>query len=128
MSKEMRQYDQKIIECTYDPKQNKWDFLRVREDKSFPNHITTANGKRRTGLTNLHSKSEFCFPAVFKGIVNPLTKDRLIELIDNSNAALTKTQNKRGNLPSDLQDSDANGRPSKLLQSGASREPRPGVY
>ena len=33
----------KIIECRWH--EDKWDFMRQRVDKSYPNHITTAIGK-----------------------------------------------------------------------------------
>ncbi|GAV03544.1 hypothetical protein RvY_13947 [Ramazzottius varieornatus] len=110
MSKDMKQHDQKIVECSYDAQQRKWDFLRVREDKSFPNHITTAN-------------------AVFKGIIHPLTKDKLLDYIENSSrAALARKQTKRSHQPSNQVEPEGNGRPSKLAHSGPSRDPRPGVY
>ena len=42
-TKELRQYDNKIIECMWDGKS--WQFMRERTDKSFPNAYTTAMGK-----------------------------------------------------------------------------------
>jgi len=38
----LRQYDGKIIECTF--QNNQWRFLRERTDKSFPNAFKTAQG------------------------------------------------------------------------------------
>ena len=41
--RDLRQYDNKIIECKYDFKERTWAFMRERKDKSFPNHVTTAD-------------------------------------------------------------------------------------
>ena len=43
VTKELRQYDKKIVECKFD--NNKWVFMRERTDKSFPNSYNTAVGK-----------------------------------------------------------------------------------
>ena len=40
---ELKHYDKCIIECTWDGKA--WKFLRLREDKSFPNALKTAQSK-----------------------------------------------------------------------------------
>jgi len=40
-NKEARQHNGRIVECYWDIKTG-WNFLRVREDKSFPNGYTTA--------------------------------------------------------------------------------------
>ena len=40
---ELKHYDKRIIECTWDGKA--WKFLRLREDKSFPNALKTAQSK-----------------------------------------------------------------------------------
>lgn len=42
-TKELKQYDNKIIECTF--ANNTWVFMRQRVDKSFPNSYETAMGK-----------------------------------------------------------------------------------
>lgn len=42
-TKELKQYDNKIIECTF--ANNSWVFMRQRVDKSFPNSYTTAMGE-----------------------------------------------------------------------------------
>lgn len=42
-SRELRQYDNKIIECNF--ANNKWEFMRQRVDKSFPNSYDTAMGE-----------------------------------------------------------------------------------
>lgn len=44
MNKALREYDKKIIECTWDFDLQQWKFLRVRNDKSFPNSFDTAMG------------------------------------------------------------------------------------
>ncbi|KAK3589211.1 hypothetical protein CHS0354_020072 [Potamilus streckersoni] len=42
VNKALKEYDGKIIECSFDMENNTWKFLRQRTDKSFPNHYTTA--------------------------------------------------------------------------------------
>lgn len=44
ITKELRQYDNKIIECHYDATTKQWVFMRQRTDKSFPNSYDTAKG------------------------------------------------------------------------------------
>lgn len=39
----LKDLDKKIIECKYES--NKWVFMRVRTDKSYPNAYTTAVGE-----------------------------------------------------------------------------------
>jgi len=53
-SKELKELDKKIIECCFDPSVNSWKFMRIRTDKSFPNHYTTAIGKY-TSAVKTHS-------------------------------------------------------------------------
>uniref|UniRef100_G3P095 mRNA-capping enzyme n=1 Tax=Gasterosteus aculeatus aculeatus TaxID=481459 RepID=G3P095_GASAC len=60
-TKELKQYDNKIIECTF--ANNTWVFMRQRVDKSFPNSYETAM-------------------AVCKSIQEPVTKDILLEYVD----------------------------------------------
>ena len=43
LTKELKELDGKIIECSYNGKD--WVFMRQRTDKSFPNSISTAQGK-----------------------------------------------------------------------------------
>lgn len=63
MTKDLKQYDNKIIECKFE--NNSWVFMRQRTDKSFPNAYNTAmgecdnlpqpvtaEGKERSGLRN----------------------------------------------------------------------------
>ncbi len=40
-NKEAKQHSGRIVECYWD-KESGWNFMRVREDKSFPNGLTTA--------------------------------------------------------------------------------------
>uniref|UniRef100_A0AAQ5XBS2 mRNA-capping enzyme n=1 Tax=Amphiprion ocellaris TaxID=80972 RepID=A0AAQ5XBS2_AMPOC len=60
-TKELKQYDNKIIECTF--ANNSWVFMRQRVDKSFPNSYDTAM-------------------AVCKSIQEPVTKEILLEYLD----------------------------------------------
>ena len=43
VTKDLRDMDNKIIECHWENRQ--WKFMRQRTDKSFPNAYTTAMGK-----------------------------------------------------------------------------------
>ncbi|GAA6082914.1 mRNA-capping enzyme isoform X1, partial [Tachysurus ichikawai] len=61
VSKDLKQYDNKIIECTF--KNNSWVFMRQRIDKSFPNSYDTAM-------------------AVCSSIQFPVTKESLLEFLD----------------------------------------------
>ncbi|KAI9543902.1 hypothetical protein NQZ68_004950 [Dissostichus eleginoides] len=60
-TKELKLYDNKIIECTF--ANSTWVFMRQRVDKSFPNSYDTAMG-------------------VCKSITEPVTKDILLEFVD----------------------------------------------
>ncbi|XP_014251791.1 mRNA-capping enzyme-like isoform X1 [Cimex lectularius] len=60
-TKDMAQYDNKIIECSY--QNGGWVFMRERKDKSFPNSLSTAS-------------------AVLESIKNPITKECLLHFID----------------------------------------------
>uniref|UniRef100_A0A3P8V1D6 mRNA-capping enzyme n=1 Tax=Cynoglossus semilaevis TaxID=244447 RepID=A0A3P8V1D6_CYNSE len=60
-TKELKEYDNKIIECTF--ANNSWVFMRQRVDKSFPNSYDTAM-------------------AVCKSIQEPVTKEILLEYVD----------------------------------------------
>lgn len=63
VNKDLKQYNNKIIECTYDMEENKWVFLRERTDKSFPNSYNTAF-------------------SVCQSIRYPITKEGLIDYIE----------------------------------------------
>jgi hypothetical protein len=43
VTKQLKEYDKKIIECTWENKA--WKFMRERTDKSFPNAYKTAVGE-----------------------------------------------------------------------------------
>ncbi|KAJ8008923.1 hypothetical protein DPEC_G00083460 [Dallia pectoralis] len=60
-SKDLKQYDNKIIECSFN--NNTWVFMRQRVDKSFPNSYDTAL-------------------AVCNSIRHPVTKEILFESLD----------------------------------------------
>ncbi len=45
VTKALKEYDNKIIECSWNPKKNEWTFMRERTDKSFPNSFATAKCK-----------------------------------------------------------------------------------
>ncbi|KAM6181188.1 mRNA-capping enzyme isoform 3-T3 [Erethizon dorsatum] len=66
VTKELKQYDNKIIECKFE--NNSWVFMRQRTDKSFPNAYNTAM-------------------AVCNSISNPVTKEMLFEFIDRCTVA-----------------------------------------
>lgn len=73
-TKELKQYDNKIIECKFE--NNSWVFMRQRVDKSFPNSYDTAM-------------------AVCKSIQEPVTKEILFEFLDRSCAQGGPQHNKR---------------------------------
>lgn len=60
---DLKQYDNKIIECKYEDGQ--WKFMRERTDKSFPNSEKTAM-------------------SVWKSITEPVTKEYLLDYIEKS--------------------------------------------
>ncbi|XP_064597086.1 LOW QUALITY PROTEIN: mRNA-capping enzyme-like [Liolophura sinensis] len=62
VTKDMKELENKIIECSWDGKT--WQFMRVRTDKSFPNSYTTAKG-------------------VCESIMNPVTKEILFDTVEN---------------------------------------------
>lgn len=55
-SKEVRQHDGKVIECSLDQRTRKWVFMRVRADKSHPNAAHTVAGVERSIQDNLTEK------------------------------------------------------------------------
>ncbi|XP_052235215.1 mRNA-capping enzyme-like [Dreissena polymorpha] len=62
-TKDLKELDKKIIECSFDPVANSWKYMRERTDKSFPNHYTTA-------------------VAVCESIKYPVTKDILFRVTE----------------------------------------------
>jgi len=79
-TRDLRQYDNKIIECKFDQKDNSWKFMRERKDKSFPNHITTAM-------------------AVCNSIKFPVRKDDLLQIIDRIKYGNLKRSSERAQMP-----------------------------
>lgn len=77
VTKELKQYDNKIIECKFE--NNSWVFMRQRIDKSFPNAYNTAM-------------------AVCNSISNPVTKEMLFEFIDR---CATAAQGQKRKYPLD---------------------------
>ncbi|KAG7509122.1 mRNA-capping enzyme [Solea senegalensis] len=73
-TKELKQYDNKIIECTF--ANNTWVFMRQRVDKSFPNSYDTAM-------------------AVCKSIQEPVTKEILLEFLDRCAQGVQAQNRKR---------------------------------
>jgi mRNA-capping enzyme len=61
-NKEARNYNGRIVECSWSP--HGWTFLRLREDKSFPNSYTTA-------------------ASVCSSIKEPVTRDILLRVVEN---------------------------------------------
>ena len=59
-NKGARQFSGRIIECSWDKKTKKWKFLKVREDKSFPNGLQTALSKLLV-MFKSSSLHESCF-------------------------------------------------------------------
>lgn len=77
-TKKIRELHRRIVECVW--KDNTWDVMRVREDKSFPNSYKTAQN-------------------VVESIRHPVTKDGLLQYVDKhgwrmpkSSAPIEKTQ------------------------------------
>lgn len=75
VSKELKQYDNKIIECTF--KNNSWVFMRQRVDKSFPNSYDTAMGEYQhcdlssTVYLNKHTSAFLLSYAVRSALIKP---------------------------------------------------------
>nr|XP_020021665.1 mRNA-capping enzyme-like [Castor canadensis] len=81
VTKELKQYDNKIIECKFE--NNSWVFMRQRTDKSFPNAYNTAL-------------------AVCNSISNPVTKEMLFEFIDRC-ATASQGQKRKHHLDPDTE-------------------------
>lgn len=65
VTREMKELNNKIIECSWDSEKNVWKFMRQRTDKSFPNSYNTAMG-------------------VWNSIRCPVTKEILLNTIEGS--------------------------------------------
>ncbi|XP_007421845.1 mRNA-capping enzyme isoform X1 [Python bivittatus] len=81
VTKDLKQYDNKIIECKFE--NNSWVFMRQRIDKSFPNAYNTAM-------------------AVCNSIQHPVTKEFLFEFIEKCMAA-TPGQPRKHHLDPDTE-------------------------
>ncbi|XP_033726963.1 mRNA-capping enzyme-like isoform X2 [Pecten maximus] len=73
-TKNIKDLDGKIIECSWDGKD--WKFMRQRIDKSHPNSYNTAMG-------------------VWQSIQTPVTKDILFSAVEHLPSHLTKSEHKR---------------------------------
>lgn len=73
-TKELKMYDNKIIECSFN--NNTWVFMRQRIDKSFPNSYDTAM-------------------AVCNSIQHPVTKEILFEFLDRCALGAQQAQNRK---------------------------------
>ncbi|XP_061610902.1 mRNA-capping enzyme isoform X1 [Phyllopteryx taeniolatus] len=95
-TKELKMYDNKIIECTF--ANNSWVFMRQRIDKSFPNSYDTAM-------------------AVCKSIQEPVTKKILLEYVDRCPQAVQAQTRKRQRDPdSELMPPPPPKRPNRSFQ------------
>lgn len=65
VTRELRQYDNKIIECRYDFERRTWELMRQRTDKSHPNALTTAEN-------------------VCETMRNPITREVLLNVISRA--------------------------------------------
>ncbi|PAA72841.1 hypothetical protein BOX15_Mlig010591g1 [Macrostomum lignano] len=74
--KDATKYDGKIVECRFDSQMRTWVILKERVDKSFPNKIDTVN-------------------AVIASILNPVTKERLLEFVDNALIARERSRDRQ---------------------------------
>ena len=52
VNRELKKYDNKIIECTF--ASNTWVFMKQRIDKSFPNSYETAMGEHLIDTSSFH--------------------------------------------------------------------------
>jgi mRNA-capping enzyme len=69
LTKSLRKLSGKIVECNWN--NGKWEFMRERFDKSYPNAVKTA-------------------VSVCESIKNPVTEEKLIEIINKNTYASTK--------------------------------------
>ncbi|KAM9778988.1 mRNA-capping enzyme isoform X2 [Syngnathus typhle] len=95
-TKELKLYDNKIIECNF--ANNSWVFMRQRIDKSFPNSYDTAM-------------------AVCKSIQEPVTKKILLEYVDRCPQAVQAQTRKHQTDPdSELMPPPPPKRPNRSIQ------------
>lgn len=74
-----REYDGKIVECTLGS-DRQWKVLRIRTDKSHPNSHRTAE-------------------SVLKSIMEPVTKDFVLNLVHSVCMRHTEQEKRKGNMP-----------------------------
>jgi len=77
VKKELKEYDQKIIECKWE--NNQWVFMRERTDKSFPNGYNTAMG-------------------VIESIKHPVTEEDLLSVIEHSRWKKPRKEHHQGDM------------------------------
>lgn len=78
VTKDLKQYDKKIIECKFED--NQWKFMRERTDKSFPNSYKTAI-------------------SVCQSIQEPVTEQKLLNVIQQFVASRKRPNEFREPLP-----------------------------
>ena len=71
LNKELKQLNNKIVECKYDLETGQWIFMRERTDKSFPNAIKTAEGKQRIFFAFWSQNNCLTFSCFLKAYENP---------------------------------------------------------
>ncbi|XP_072409825.1 mRNA-capping enzyme isoform X4 [Chiloscyllium punctatum] len=99
VTKELKMYDNKIIECKFE--NNSWVIMRERLDKSFPNSYDTAM-------------------AVCGSITNPVTKEFLFELIERNQMQSQREQRKRSlDMDSELMPPPPPKRPNHALTTSS---------
>ncbi|XP_048387730.1 mRNA-capping enzyme isoform X1 [Stegostoma tigrinum] len=102
VNKELKMYDNKIIECKFE--NNSWVIMRERVDKSFPNSYDTAM-------------------AVCGSINNPVTKEFLFEFIERSQMQSQREPRKRSlDMDSELMPPPPPKRPNHALDVWSRRK------
>ncbi|XP_072106080.1 mRNA-capping enzyme isoform X4 [Mobula birostris] len=94
VNKELRAYDNKIIECKFE--NNSWVVMRERLDKSYPNSYDTAM-------------------AVCNSITNPVTKEFLFEFIERNQMAERESRKRSLDMDSELMPPPPPKRPNYAL-------------
>ncbi|XP_062896437.1 mRNA-capping enzyme [Mobula hypostoma] len=94
VNKELRAYDNKIIECKFE--NNSWVVMRERLDKSYPNSYDTAM-------------------AVCNSITNPVTKEFLFEFIERNQMAERESRKRSLDMDSELMPPPPPKRPNFAL-------------
>ncbi|XP_048452683.1 mRNA-capping enzyme [Rhincodon typus] len=99
VNKELKMYDNKIIECKFE--NNSWVIMRERVDKSFPNSYDTAM-------------------AVCGSINNPVTKEFLFEFIERNQMQSQREPRKRSlDMDSELMPPPPPKRPNHALTTSS---------